>query len=149
MKNFFKVVLTSAAALTLASSFVQAQPPSPEDQEYSFRHGLFNVISFKSSQMGAAKTAGDQAAFQEHATDLAYLAGLITEGFQIEGSAPEGSLALPSIWEDFGDFSDKADALQQAALGFAESGDMDSFDPRGFGGQTCGACHREYRARAN
>ena len=140
-----KLVIASTALL-FGSSLVHAQA-SPEQLEYDFRSGIFDIINFKSAQMTQAKDAGDQAAFQGHAADMAYLAGLITEGFQIENSVPDNSLALPSIWEDFEDFSEKASNLQAAAQALADSGDMDAFNARSFGGENCGACHREYRAR--
>lgn len=150
MNNFFKIALTSLTTLTLACGLVQAQDgPTPEESEFVYRDSLFRVIAFKSGQLAPAKAAGDQAAFQEAAGDIAYLAGLITDGFQIEGNIPEGSLALPAIWEDFGNFTQKAHDLRDAAQALADSGDMDAYDPRGFGGGSCGGCHRDHKARAN
>jgi|GEM_PF-1652604 cytochrome c556 len=150
MNNFFKIVLTSLITLALTGGVVQAQDtPSPEEQEFVFRDSLFRVISYKASQLPAAKAQGDQAAFQEAAADIAYLSDMIVDGFQIEGNIPENSLALPSIWEDFGNFTEKAHDLRNAAQALADSGDMDSYDPRQFGGGNCGGCHRDHKQRAN
>ncbi len=150
MKHFSKIALTSMVTLSLIGGIAQAQDtPSPEEQEFVFRDSLFRVISYKASQLPAAKAQGDQAAFQEAAADIAYLAEMIPDGFQIDNNIPEGSLALPAIWEDFGNFTEKAQDLQNAAQALADSGDMDSYDPRTFGGGNCGGCHRDHKARAN
>ncbi len=149
MNKFFKVLLTSMMALTLAGGLVAQDTPSAEEKEYVYRDSLFNVIAFKAGQLPAAKAQGDQAGFQEIAGEIAYLAGMITDGFQIENNIPENSLALPAIWEDFDDFTEKAHNLQNAAQALADSGNMDDYDPRGFGGESCGGCHRDHKARAN
>lgn len=151
MNKLLKTMLTSIIMLTMTAGIVQAQPdaPSAEDQEYVYRDSLFRVISYKSSQLPAAKATGDQATFQATAADIAVLAGMITDGFQIENNIPENSLALPAIWEDFDNFTDKAHNLQNAAQALADSGDMDAYDPRGFGGENCGGCHRDHKQRAN
>lgn len=150
MKNIFKPLLTGAVALTMAAGLVHAQGQvSPEEAEYVYRDSLFRVIAFKSSQLASTKAAGDQAAFQETAEEIAYLSEMITDGFQINGNIPENSLALPSIWEDFEDFGEKAMVLRDAAQALVDSGDMDDYDPRQFGGTNCGGCHRDYKQRAN
>lgn len=150
MNNFFKTMLTSALALTLTCGLAQAQDaPSPEEQEYVYRDSLFRVIAYKASRLPAAKAQGDQAAFKAAAADIAVLADMITDGFQIENNIPANSLALPAIWEDFGNFTSKANNLKNAAQALADSGDMGSYDPRGFGGENCGDCHRDHKKRAN
>jgi len=152
MKKGLLVLVSSLLILSVMASFVQAQQRdtrSAEEKEFVFRDSLFNVIGHKSAQLPAAKAAGDQEAFKKAAADIAYLAGLITEGFQIENNTFEGSLAQPAIWEDFDDFASRAVTLRDAAQALADSGDMDSYDPRGFGGTNCGGCHRNYKKRVN
>ncbi len=127
----------------------QRDTRSPEEKEYVFRDSLFKVIAHKTSQLPAAKASGDQAAFKQAAADIASLAGMITGGFEIQNNVFEGSLALPAIWEDFDDFTAKANDLETAAQALADSGDMESFSIRDFGGSTCGGCHREYKKRVN
>lgn len=150
MSKFLKVVLSSFIVLVVTGSLVQAQQgnqPSAEEKEYTYRDSLFNVISFKSGQLGTAKAAGDVETFKNSAADIVALADMITEGFQIENNIVEGSLALPAIWEDFDDFTAKANVLRDAAQALVDSGDMEGFDPRGFGGTNCGGCHRNYKKR--
>ncbi|MCA0043127.1 c-type cytochrome [Celeribacter litoreus] len=66
--------------------------------------------------------------------------------FEAEESDPK-SAALPTIWEDFDDFSEKADALTQAAAKW--SGNIVSEDDTPMAlvdlGTTCKSCHDDYR----
>lgn len=150
MKKGLVIAISSALIFSVLASAVFAQgrdTRTAEEKEFTFRDSLFNVIAFKAAQLPAAKASGDQAAFKEAAADIAYLAGMIAEGFQIEKNTFEDSLALPAIWEDFDDFSDRADALRDAAQALADSGDMEAYTPRDFGGENCGGCHRDYKQR--
>jgi cytochrome c556 len=149
MKTIVNTVIAVMLSITIGSITVYAQQDTrtPGEKEYEFRDSLFRVIAWKMGQVGAAKASGDQAAFKSHMGNIAYMAGLITEGFQIPNNAPNGSLALPAIWEDFDNFSEKADNLINAASALAASGDMDAFDPRKFGGGNCGGCHRDHKQR--
>jgi cytochrome c556 len=145
-------MLSSLMILSLTGSMVQAQQPdtrTAEEKEYVYRDGLFNTIDFKRGKMIEAKMQGNQSAFKKNAADIATLAGLITDGFQIKGNIYENSLALPAIWEDFDNFTDKAANLQNTAQALANSGDMDALDPRKFGSGTCGACHRDHKKRVD
>jgi len=141
--------ILAASVLAVITSVAVAQPPqkSPEEQAYEYRHSLFEVLGWKSGQLGEAQAAGDKAAFQKHASDMAYLGGLITEGF-IPDSIVDGSHAKPEIWENWDDFVAAAEDFQSLASELASPDyDMASFDARGFGGEACGSCHREYKAR--
>lgn len=151
MNKLFKTMLASIMMLTMTVGIVQAQPdaPSAEEQQFVYRDSLFRVISYKAGQLPVAKAEGDQAAFQETAGEIAYLAGMITDGFQIQNNAPGNSLALPAIWEDFDNFTNRANILRDAAQALADSGDMDAYDARGFGGENCGGCHRDHKRRVN
>lgn len=151
MNKLLKTMLASAMMLTMTVGIVQAQPdaPSPEEQQFEYRDSLMRVISYKASQLPVAKAQGDQAAFQETAAEIAYLAEMITDGFQIENNAPGNSLALPAIWEDFDNFTSKVNNLRNSAQALADSGDMDAYDTRGFGGDNCGGCHRDHKRRVN
>lgn len=150
MNKGLLVLLSSILIVSAMATMVQAQQrdtQSPEEKEFVYRDSLFRVIGFKAGQLPAAKASGDVAAFKKAAADIAYLSGLITEGFQIENNIYENSLALPAIWEDFDDFAERADTLRDAAQALADSGDMDAYNPRSFGGENCGGCHRDYKQR--
>jgi cytochrome c556 len=87
--------------------------------------------------------------FTKAATDLAALSGMVTDGFMPQG-APDGSRALPAIWESWSDFEMRAQNFQEAAQAVANAaqsggleGARDLVRPLQ---QTCGGCHSTYRA---
>ncbi len=149
MNKVSKAMLSVAVVAMMFAGLANAQRDNrtPEEKEFVFRDSLFKVIGHKTSEMAAAHAKGDQAAFKQASADMAALAGMITGGFQIQGNVFEGSLALPAIWEDFDDFTDKANSLKQAAQAYAESGDLSAFSIREFSGGQCGGCHRNYKNR--
>ena len=146
--KYLNMALAAILALSLTIGMAAAQDNrSPEEREFEFRDSLFRVIAWKLGRLGAAKAGNDSGSFKRHAADMAYLAGLITEGFQIRDNIPADSLALSPIWKDFDDFGKRADTLEDAAATLAASGDMGAFNPRQFGSANCGGCHREYKKR--
>jgi len=148
VKHLISVIAISCAAVTIASSApARAEQPTPEEREYKFRTSLFQTFAWKLGRMAVAKGQDDEATFIKHAKDLSYLSGLIEEGFQIEGSIPDGSKAKPEIWEDFAKFQDKAANLTKRANGYAAAGAMADFSPRDFGSKACGACHRDFKVK--
>ena len=141
--------LVTAILLATSATVAIAQPPqkSPEEQAVEYRHSIFEALSWKSTQLGSAKEAGDKAAFQKHAKDMAYLGSLITEGF-IPDSMIEGSSAKAAVWDDWDGFVEAADKFQELASELASpSYDMASFNARSFGGDACGSCHRNFKER--
>lgn len=142
------------AAVVIGATFLSSmaisqggEQKSPEEMAYKYRDSVFHALEWKSGQLGAAKASGDAAAFKGHATDMASLASMITEGF-IPNSMIEGSLAKKEIWENWEKFEGLAADLEKGALALAADGyDMADFDPRTFGRTSCGGCHREYKAR--
>lgn len=148
----FKKLLIGASALMVAVA-VTAQhdhahhEPSPEEKAVEFRHSVFHTLEWKMGKLVGAKMSGDQTAFAKHATDMAYIAGLIPEGF-VANSLIKGSKAKPAVWENPEEFLAAAQNLQTKATELAAADyDMASFDPRKFGGDTCGGCHRKFKER--
>ena len=92
----------------------------------------------------------DEEVFKKHANDIVTLGGMIPEGF-IPNSAVEGSAALPEIWMNWTDFTQKGVDFQTAASGLATAANTGGFAAaqsmvQGVG-MTCGGCHRPYRRR--
>lgn len=127
---------------------------SPEANAFRYRQAVMRVIARKMGPMGAMARGDapvDDAAFRRAASELAVMAGMVTEGFMPEG-AIAGSAALPEIWTNWDDFSQKAADLQAAADALATATASGGFEA----GQslvqstagTCGGCHRGYRRRA-
>jgi cytochrome c556 len=137
----------AAAILACSPIFAKDGRPTPEERAYEFRHALFETFSWKMGQLYGSKMKEDEAAFTKHAKDLAYLATMIEEGFQIKDGIPKGSVAKPEIWKNFAKFEEKAEAFRVAAAGLTEKGAMADFNPRDFGSKNCGGCHRDFKVK--
>lgn len=96
--------------------------------------------------MAKGETAFDAEAAQSAAAEIARRAARMPARFEAEESDPK-SEALPSIWEDFSDFTGKAAALEEVALGLSASiQSADDLGPAlGALGGACKACHSQYR----
>lgn len=94
--------------------------------------------------MAQGKTVFDAAAATEAKTALAAAAAEIVKAFEANEDDPV-SEATPKIWENYADFTAKAEALVAAA----EAADTSSLDGlrKGMGaiGGSCKACHEGYR----
>jgi cytochrome c556 len=125
---------------------------TPEGQAFLFRDSLMTLVASKMLTLGdmsRGEIEADDALFTKAATDLAVLAGMTTEGFMPQGT-PDGSRALPAIWESWSDFEMRAQNFQEAAQAVANAaqsggleGARDLVRPLQ---QTCGGCHSTYRA---
>ncbi len=131
---------------------------SPEFAAMVYRQGLMQVLGYKVSalrDMAEGTIEADAGVFAKYAADAAVAAGMLLEGFEgMEASGTDalpGSGALPDVWSNWDDFSQKAAELSAAAdmvsaaanePGFAVS--AESADPLG---PVCGNCHRPYRQR--
>jgi cytochrome c556 len=124
---------------------------SPEGVAFRYRHGLMEAVAWKTARlrgMADGSIPVNEAEFVKSARDLATLGGMLPEGF-IPNSIVEGSRALPDIWMNFNDFTQKAGDLSTRAQALADAAAANGFEAsKGMVqavGQTCGACHRPYR----
>ncbi len=131
---------------------------SPEYIAAQYRQGLMQVLSFKVGtlrDMAEGAIDADAAVFAEYAADAAAVAGMVMEGFEgLDGSAAEtlaGSAALPDIWGNWDDFTQKAADLAAAAEAVSAGANAPGFavsaDSAGPLEPVCGNCHRVYRQR--
>jgi len=143
------LIATIFLTLTMSAGVVFADDieATPEEKAYKFRDGLFNVILWRFEQMIGAKFAGDKATFHKNASEIYYLSKMIPEGF-IPNSIVKGSKAKKEIWEDWDKFTAKAADFTKNAEELANpSYDITSFDPKKFGGENCGGCHRKFKVK--
>jgi len=150
-------IAASLVALSLAGCGGGGMPEeddSPEGQAYAYRHAVMELIANKMGTVGGMARGDipdDQAAFTKAAADLVTLAGMVTEGFKVQG-IPAGSRSTPEIWSNMADFDQKAQDLVNAITAVsaaAQSGDFaGAKELAGNVGGTCGGCHRPYRAAA-
>ncbi|HEY5567181.1 MAG TPA: cytochrome c [Gammaproteobacteria bacterium] len=130
-----------------------ADADTPEGQAFQFRQAVMRVAANKMTTIGGMARQEiplDEAVFAKAVTDLAVVAGMLTEGFMPQG-VPTGSRALPEVWTNWADFEQKAADLQSATQGLADAVQSGGFAAaqglvQGAAG-TCGGCHRTYRER--
>lgn len=150
-RTLLTIALTSVFAFT-ATAHADKEDKSPEGQAAKYRHSTFTMIRYHFGPMGdmvKGKVDYNKDDFAKNADDLATLAALAENGFEVEGVA-DGSRAKKDIWED----KDKFDAGMKkfvedtAALATAaKSGDMDSIKPVLLKvADDCKQCHKSFRA---
>jgi cytochrome c556 len=157
MKQLATLLGASLVSLLLVACGGATQAPvddTPEGAAFQYRQAVMRGIAYKVAQaraMAQGETPANDATFAKNASDIAALAGMVTEGF-IPNSAVAGSAALPDVWTNMSDFQQKAADLQNAAQALATAASSQGFEAaKGMVqavGQTCSACHRPYRARA-
>ncbi|MGR3515150.1 MAG: c-type cytochrome [Paracoccaceae bacterium] len=111
-------------------------------------HGMKDIASDVKvlGDMAKGTTAFDQAAARVAATSIARHAGEAPGLFEAREDDPK-SEALPAIWDNFADFTEKSLELEAIALGLSETiASPDDLRPalQQLGG-TCKACHEVYR----
>jgi cytochrome c556 len=149
MQKYFSIMLFSFLTILLSttSTFADEDTRTPAEKAYQFRDGLFHVIEYKFGKMIEAKFAGDKAAFHKIASEISYMSNMIPEGF-IPNSIVEGTQAKPEIWEDWDTFTEKSKEFTSNLNALADPGyDFSTFDPKKFGGDNCGSCHRKFKDR--
>ena len=147
IRRVLVICLSLSLIFTGASLSAREDKRTPEEKAFQYRDGLFRVIEYKFGSMIGSKFAGDKAGFHKKASEIAYLSKMITEGF-IPNSIVKGSRAKADIWEDWEKFEQRTKEFTSNMEGLANpSYDIDSFDPKKFGGDNCGGCHRAFKSR--
>ena len=152
MKKITGYIILAVLSMFIATAVSMAHgddhKPTPADKAFEFRHGLMHTLEWKFGKLVEAKMKGDKTAFRKNAADMAFLSTMVTEGFELKNSIVDESKAKKEIWEDWDKFQDKARNLQEATRDLsAPNYDFTAFDPKKFGGQNCGGCHRDFRVR--
>jgi cytochrome c556 len=150
-----RYLILGATMATLGSAQSQAQgssvPLAPDDY-VSIRKA---VMDLQQGVLGAMKAGVEQKAdvkpFMPGAKGLVASAQIIATMFPAGTEKVNDTKALPAVWSDKADFAAKGKALQEAAEKLVTLADAD--DKAGFAaqfgevGKTCGACHRQYKAK--
>ena len=98
------------------------------------------------ADMAKGKTAFDAATAETARQSLATAAAQVAPSFEARETDPK-SEALPEIWSNWADFTDKADALTTAARMMDVSTLPALQDGLISAGETCRACHKPYREK--
>jgi len=152
-----KIIAASAFCALLTTAVSAQEAPTPEQQAASatkYRQAVFTLLGVNMGPiagMARGSVPFDAAVAERNARRIAMLATMIPERFAAMDTREYDvkTEALPIIWENPDDFAEKAKALQDAAITFAElaaTGDQATTlgGLRAFGG-TCGNCHDTYR----
>lgn len=150
--TLIRTLTTGFALATLAACGGGSDPNSPEFQAYEQRDAVMHEMGdaiLVLNDMSREQIPVDDAAFREAAQQLAQSAERMLDGFENQTIVPE-SRAMPEIFENWDDFVSKTEDLQEAANELAmaaESGGFAAGRSLVEGARnTCGACHRVYRA---
>ncbi len=152
-----KLLIGTAAAATVAALTVSLPGHAHlDDKEFpqSYRQSYFALLASNFgpiASMVKGEMPWDAEALKGYANDLAAVSALnINRGFP-DGSEKGTTRAKPGIWENRDDFATKLEdmrkavaQLQQAAAGGERKAVAEQV---GATGQTCKACHDEYKSK--
>lgn len=149
MKRFALTAATAALAVTTAlPAAAQFQRP---DDAVKYRKGAFFVMGQHFGRIGAmanGRVPFDAAVATANAEIVATMATLPFAGF-VDGTDKGDTRALPKIWTERAQFDAGAKKLQeetQKLVAAAKSNNLDQLKAAfGAVGQTCKACHDNYR----
>jgi cytochrome c556 len=143
--------LAGALAICLAAgaAFAQAEP----DDAVKYRQTIFETLG--ANLTAVVMNLKGEVAFPDavavHARTVADAAPLMLPAME-QNTAGEGSAeteALDKIWDNWDDFTSKAEDMEAAALRLAELAQGDDMQAIGAQvqevGGTCKSCHDEYR----
>jgi cytochrome c556 len=141
-----------AAAMAGAIGYAAAQTPTTPTEIIAARKAGYKHVGDLFGGMKKGIDAGaDVAPFAPQAKEIADWARKVPSLFPPGTETGGETHALPAIWTNKADFDAKAGDLATAADKLsvvAASGDKAAFEAQWKAtGGTCGACHREYRAR--
>jgi cytochrome c556 len=146
-----RMLATAAMATVMAVPFsVQAQFAKPEDA-VKYRQSVFSVMGTHTGRVGAVvkgEKPYDKAAVEADVAVIETMSRLPWSAFP-EGSDLANSKAKPEIWKEQEKFKAAADKMQSEVGKLsvaAKSGDLNAIKTAfGAVGQSCKACHDNYR----
>jgi len=150
--TILRTLTTGFALATLAACGGGSDPNSPEFQAYEQRDAVMHEMGdaiLVLNDMSREQIPVDDAAFRTAAQDLSASAARMLDGFQNQTIVPE-SRTMPEVFQNWDDFVAKTEALQEAASALAAAAASGGFaEGRGLvegARNSCGSCHRVYRA---
>lgn len=153
----FKRMTATALALALALPLALPQAALADEAAIGARKAQFQLFAFNLGVLGSmaqGRVEYDAEAAQRAADHLFHLTRFYNPALWPEGSdnaSAENTRALPAIWENLEDFTQRYGALQTGAEAMQAAAGTDLASLQGalgaLGG-ACGACHDNYRAPA-
>ena len=153
----FHRLTAPALALALALPVALPQAASADEATIGARKGQFQLFAFNLGILGTmaqGRTPYDADTAQMAADHLFHLTRSNNTALWPEGTdnaSTDNTRALPAIWDNLEDFTQRYGALQEAAVAMQAAAGTDLAALQGalgaLGG-ACGACHDNYRAPA-
>lgn len=148
-----RVLLTAAMAASMLSALpAAAQNPKPEDV-IEFRQGVYKVIGWYFSPLGAmakGEVPFDAQVAARNAGIVADMSRVAPDAF-VRGSDAGETAVRPEVWSKSQDFAKVMDNFQQQATKLtevAQAGDFNAFRAQvGETGKACKACHDDFRKK--
>jgi cytochrome c556 len=141
-----------AALAVLVACGGGSDPNTPEYQAYMQREAVMEELGdaiLPLNEMSQEERPVDEQVFLQSAQSIVANAAKLLDGFQNQTIVPE-SRTKPEVFANWDDFVAKSDALIAAADALVEATESGGFAAgrglvRGVR-DTCGGCHRPYRA---
>jgi cytochrome c556 len=144
------IFLTVLAITLLSPLTARAQFAKTEDA-IKYRQSTFSVMGTHFSRIGAVIKGEKPFDKAEVAANAAVVASLAHLPWQAFGPDTEGGKSLPEIWKESDKFKASSDKMQKAVAELntaAKAGDLDTIKKAfGAAGQSCKACHDNYRKK--
>ena len=153
MKKSLSVLFASVALSLSASTIANEHAFNDGEKAVEYRQKALSIMqqNFAAmAEMVKGEVNYDAQVFANRANDFESLAGIPWSGFAVEGAMPgDNTDALTAIWDNWEDFQQRSNDLQQYAselAAAAKTGSMDNIKPVFMNAaQTCKGCHDEYK----
>lgn len=148
------MVMIAATLCALVSGTVVAQNAfNDADKAVEYRQKAFSVMQNNFAAMGdmvRGDAPFDAAIFADRARDFAAMTTIPWSAFNTDGAKPgNNSDALPAIWSNWADFTERAEKLQADAKALAEvaAAGVEADTRKAFmtAARNCKACHDQYK----
>ena len=159
MSLLSKTLVAASCSVILGTAFISTQVHAEVSDKQAknaveFRQSIFQLIRSNIGPLGAmakGKAPIDEAVIAKNALRIEQLSLMISDYFVLDTRSNDvESGALPKIWDNQSEFTQKADDLTQAAkallLIVANKDEANYRKGIGAVGATCTACHDDYKA---
>ncbi len=145
-----KIMIPALLIGLLSPLAAQAQFAKSEDA-IKYRQATFTVMAAHFSRIGAVVKGEKPFNKEEVAANATVVASLAHLPWQAFGAGTEGGKSLPEVWKEADKFKAGADKMEKAVAELntaAKSGNLESIKKAfGAAGQSCKACHDNYRKK--
>ena len=152
MKKLLLVpIFITVLAITLLSPLTAKAQFAKAEDAIKYRQSTFSVMGTHFSRIGAVVKGEKPFDKAEVAANAAVVASLAHLPWQAFGPGTEGGKSLPEIWKESDKFKVSSDKMQKAVAELntaAKGGDLETIKKAfGAAGQSCKACHDNYRKK--